>query len=121
MTIIIPGTLPAMNEIVAASKKHWSEYAEMKRTYTGLVAMVAGRLPPIQRSNLIITWYCKDKRRDKDNVMAGQKFIFDGLMAAGKLTNDGWKQIGEVTHRFEVDKQHPRVEVEIVEVSASGK
>lgn len=63
-----------------------------------------------------ITWYCKNKRKDKDNIMAGQKFIFDGLQKAGVLSNDGWKQIGDVTHRFEVDKRNPRVEIVLQEV-----
>lgn len=48
--------------------------------------------------------------------MAGQKFIFDALQEIGFIKNDGWKQIRNVTHMFEVDKNNPRIEIEITEV-----
>jgi Holliday junction resolvase RusA-like endonuclease len=114
--LVIPGTLPTMNEIVDVSKKHWARYSAMKGTYTRLVALHASKLPKMDKVDVTITWYCKNRRQDKDNVMAGQKFIFDGLVSAGKLANDGWGQIGNVTHRFEVDKKNPRVEIELMEL-----
>lgn len=118
MKIVIPGELPALNEIIDAAKSHWSVYRKMKEKHTDLVAWPAKKLPKIERADVTITWYCKNRRKDKDNIMAGQKFIFDGLMAAGTIGNDGWKQIGDVTHRFEVDKTNPRIEIELTEVSA---
>lgn len=111
----INGTLPTMNEIVEVSKKHWSGYSRMKKTYTSLVAWSAKSVPKLQKVDVVITWYCKNKRQDKDNIMAGQKFIFDGLVTAGKLDNDGWGQIRSVTHLFEVDKAYPRIEIELRE------
>lgn len=115
--IIIPGELPTMNEIVEASKRHWGNYSSMKKTYTRLVALHARRLPKIKKADVIITWVCKNKRQDKDNITAGQKFILDGLVEAGVLENDGWNQIGDLIHHFEVDKEKPRVEIELREVS----
>lgn len=106
-----------MNEIVAVSKKHHMLYANMKKDYTALVMISAQGLPKVSKADFIITWYCENKRKDKDNIMGGgQKFIFDGLVKAGILENDGWAQIGNVTHLFEVDKGNPRIEVEIAEV-----
>lgn len=118
--LVIPGTLPTMNEIVEASKQHWSKYSKMKHTYTDLVAWKAKTLPVLGKVDVVITWYCKNRRMDKDNIMAGQKFIFDGLVAVGRLENDGWKQIGDITHRFRVDKHNPRVEVELREVESNA-
>lgn len=106
-----------MNEIVAASKKHHMQYANMKRTYTRLVALESRNLPKIDKANFEITWYCKDRRKDKDNIMGGQKFIFDGLVKAGVIKNDGWAQIGDVKHAFEVDKKNPRVEIRVEEIA----
>jgi hypothetical protein len=114
--LIIPGTLPTMNEIIEASKQHWSVYAEMKQINTDLVAWHSKFLPVLNNVDVVITWYREDRRIDKDNIMAGQKFIFDGLVAVGRLPNDGWKQIGDITHRFRVDKKNPRVEIELIEV-----
>lgn len=118
MKIIIPGTLPSLNEMINASKRSKYEYVKLKNTaIRAVVYSSITKVPRLPPSDFIITWYCPNKRKDKDNIMAGQKFIFDGLQEAGKLVNDGWKQIGSVTHRFEVDKQNPRVEVEIKGVS----
>jgi len=112
----IMGSLPTINEIVAASKKHHMQYAKMKKDYTDLVMLHARNLPKVKKADYEITWYCQDKRKDKDGIMAGQKFIFDGLIKAGVITNDGWQQIGNVKHNFEVDKSKPRIEVIIQEI-----
>jgi len=116
----IPGTLATMNEIVAASKKHPMVYANMKKDFTALVMIHARNLPKISKSDFEITWYCKDKRKDKDNIIAGQKFIFDGLTKARIMDNDGWSEVGNITHRFEVDKAKPRIEVKIYELDMAN-
>ena len=117
MKIVIPGEFPTMNEIIEASKRHWASYSSMKRTYTSLVALYARKLPKVEKADITITWVCKNRRQDPDNITAGTKFLMDGLVEAGVLENDGWKQIGDITHRFEVDKANPRVEIELSEVS----
>lgn len=119
MKMVIPGTLPSTNEILAASNANRHIYNDMKRTYTHYVSFYAcQQIPELPECDFIITWYCPDRKKDKDNVMGGQKFIFDGLVKARKLPNDGWKNIGDISHKFRVDKQNPRVEIEIMEVSA---
>jgi Holliday junction resolvase RusA-like endonuclease len=120
MRLTIPGTLPGTNEILNASNNNRHIYNELKRNYTNLVALCAkqAKLPELPPADYTITWYCPNKRKDKDNVMGGQKFIFDGLVESGKLRNDGWNDIGDISHRFRVDKENPRVEIEIKEVSA---
>jgi Holliday junction resolvase RusA-like endonuclease len=112
----IPGALPTMNEIVKASKSHPMAYANMKKDYTALVMIHAQKLPKITKADFEITWYCKDKRKDKDNIMTGQKFIFDGLVKAEVMKNDGWGEVGNVSHFFQIDKENPRVEVVIREL-----
>lgn len=117
MKIVIPGELPTMNQIIDAAKTHWNGYRKMKQDNTLLVALVARRLPECQRVDISITWYRRDRRTDKDNIMAGQKFILDGLKEAGVIGNDGWKHIRRITHDFAVDRHEPRVEVELQEVA----
>ena len=113
VSFTIPGELPDLNQIIEAAKSHYGAYAKLKRTNTELVAWQAKQLPKMERVNVTCRWICKDKRKDKDNIMAGTKFILDGLVMAGKLENDGWKQIGDINHEFDVDKDNPRVEVEL--------
>lgn len=119
--IVIPGELPDLNTIIAESKRgrgKWQPYNEMKQEYTNIVAWIAKSeiKKQLKKIDLTITWICKNRRKDKDNIMAGTKFILDGLVAAGAIENDGWKQIGDIYHKFKVDKHNPRVEVEIREV-----
>lgn len=109
----VPMQLPGLNEIIEAAKSHWSVYREMKRTYQEAVEWTAKQIQPFERAHLDITWYEPHMKRDIDNIAAGKKFIFDGLQAAGKITNDGWKQIAGFSDTFAVDKRNPRVEVEI--------
>ncbi|HEX7065894.1 MAG TPA: Holliday junction resolvase [Bacillales bacterium] len=101
-----------MNQIIAASKSHYGQYSSMKNKFTNMVAMHAKKqeLPVFERVSVTITWYCKKKRQDPDNIATGEKFILDGLVKAGKLPNDVWKQFKELKHHFEVDKNE-RVEI----------
>ena len=121
MKLKIPGRLPGLNEIIAAAKEHFGSYANMKDEYTASIAWLAKKLPKYEKVALIITWYEPDKRRDLDNIMAGQKFILDGLVAAGTIPNDSQKYVRGIIHRFKVDRKNPRVEVEIVDVEKNEK
>lgn len=119
--LIIPGELPGLNEIIAISKEHWAKYAEEKHNRTEEIAYLAKSQikRKYQKVDLVFTWFCKNKKRDKDNIIAGQKFILDGIVAAGVIENDGWRQVGNILHYFEVDNKNPRVEVIIKEVEES--
>ena len=119
-TIIIPGELPDLNQIIAESKSHWGNYSSLKKANTQLVAFCIKQATKrkYKKIDLDITWYCKNKRKDKDNIMAGGlKMILDGLVVAGVIQNDGWAHIGSINNHFEVDKNNPRVEIKITEVA----
>jgi len=115
-TITIPGEFPDMNRIIMASKRHWSEYAKFKRTYTDLVVAAAkNRHEPITEYPVWLTfdWYCKDRRIDPDNIAAAKKMIIDGLVAAGILTGDGWNHISRLSDTFHIDRHNTRVTVSL--------
>jgi len=116
--LIIPGELPGLNEIISISKEHWAKYAEEKHNRTEEIAYLAKSQikGKYQKVDLVFTWFCKNKKRDKDNIIAGQKFVLDGLVAAGIIENDGWKQVGNIFHYFKIDRENPRVEILIEEV-----
>jgi Holliday junction resolvase RusA-like endonuclease len=124
MVLKIPGKLPGLNEIIEAAKQgkgKYQPYALMKEEYTNMITWIAKKLPKYEKVALIITWYEPDHRRDPDNIMAGQKFILDALVHAGVIPNDSQKYIVSIIHRFRVDKQNPRVEVEIVDIKENPK
>ena len=114
--ITIPGELPGLNEVIAMSKSHYGRYSQSKRRHTETVAWLAKQLPAMERADIAIHWHCKSKRRDKDNIATGAKYVLDGLVMAGVIRTDGWKHIGGITHTFSVDKANPRIEVELREV-----
>lgn len=120
MIFEIPGRLPGLNEIIEAAKQgkgKYQPYALMKEKYTEMIAWIAKKLPSYEKVALVITWYEPNSRRDPDNIMAGQKFILDALVQAGVIPNDSQKYIQGILHRFRVDKQNPRVEVEIIDAT----
>ena len=117
-TFTIPGRLPGLNDIIDAARKSKFASAEQKEEFTNLVAWLAkaARLPRMERIRVVIRWFEPNIKRDPDNIQAGQKFIFDGLVTAGVIKNDGWKQIDTpVIHHLGVDRDNPRVEIEITE------
>ena len=81
MKLEIPGRLPGLNEIIDAAKQgkgKYQPYAMMKEHYTTMIAWLAKKLPKYEKVGLLITWHEPDRRRDPDNITAGQKFILEG-------------------------------------------
>ena len=71
--LTIPCELPSLNEAIAESKRHWSRYAKQKREFTAMVASLARRqLRPVGagRLHLSFVWYCRNRRKDPDNIAA---------------------------------------------------
>ena len=105
-TLTLPYKLPSLNEIIGADRRNRYLGGELKKQWTNTVSLECKKqkLKAFKNQiNITITWHCKNKKRDKDNIMAGQKFIFDGLIKAGIIQNDGWKEIGEIQHKFTTD------------------
>jgi len=116
----IPGELPALNEIINMAKQKWS-YKDLKKAETDRVAWEltsqgAKRLQQFTKPIAVtITWYCPNRRKDKDNILAGCKFIFDAMQSVGLIKNDGWNEIARIVPEFEVDAKRPRIEIQIEE------
>jgi len=115
LIIEYPGRLPGLNEIIDAAKRSPYEYAKMKDRYTSEIGWLAKKLPRYERVNITITWYEPNMRRDPDNVMAGQKFILDGLVVGGAIPKDTRRHVKKITHIPELDRENPRVVIEIEE------
>lgn len=115
MKLTIPGSLTDLNTYINAERTHRYKGAKIKKEETALVATYARSLPKVEKYPVQVHfhWYCKNKRKDIDNIIFSQKFVLDGLVDAGVLENDGWKQISGITHSLSVDKSNPRVEVVI--------
>jgi Holliday junction resolvase RusA-like endonuclease len=64
-------------------------------------------------TRLKFNWYMPNKKQDPDNISFQKKFVLDGMIKAKFLENDGWKQILGFSDYFDVDKDNPRVEIEV--------
>ena len=63
-------------------------------------------------------FYEKDMRRDGDNIVScGAKFIQDSLTKTQVLQEDNRKCIPNFYHDVSVDKENPRIEVTITELT----
>lgn len=116
----IPGRLPGFNDLKASSK-YWWKAAKAKKAGIALVCSygLQAKLPKFQRP-VVISISCveRDGRRDRDNVSAGAaKVILDGLQQIGVIQNDSRKWVDDIKQDTKrIDKNNPRVEIEITEV-----
>lgn len=116
-TVTLEMELPSLNDVLAWAKMggRGFVYAERKRIATDMVSAVFKESVKnyYQRAGLIIGWGAKSRRKDPDNIASGIKFILDGLVKAGALSNDAWKNIVMIHHFFFLSKE-PRIQVTIV-------
>lgn len=64
--------------------------------------------------------YAADKRHDRSNLYAAiEKSFLDALQLAKVIKNDSWEYVHDSEFHTEVDKDNPRIEVEIIEILES--
>lgn len=116
--IVIPFTLPGLNDYIDAERVHRQKAAKMKRYWQEAVILAVRR--QIRRGipepcYMHYCWIERDRRRDKDNISSfGRKVIQDALVQMKALRNDGWNNIEGFSDEFAVDKKKPRIEVTII-------
>lgn len=115
---IIEGRLPTLNEYI--NKCRYNKFAgnTFKKKYQEYIesCILFYQIKPMNKVNIIYKFYEKNKRRDKDNVSSfARKVINDALQEAQVLSNDNWQCIRTLTDEFFLDKENPRIEVELYE------
>ena len=121
MNFTIQGELPDLNTYINAERSNRYAGASLKKKATDKVVLSIKDKNTVDRRkfnyvSLEISYFCKDKRKDKDNIAFAKKFIFDGLQKAGIIENDGWKNVFNWTEYWHIDKENPRIEVFIWDV-----
>lgn len=113
----IHGRLSGLNEYTNACRRNAYLANNMKRDNeeTVKLAILSDKLKKIDKYPIIlkITWYEPNKRRDIDNITFATKFIQDSLVNNGILENDSQKCVCGLSHIVRIDKDNPRIEVEI--------
>lgn len=117
--LVIEGRLPGLNEYIDAERSHRAAAARMKAETQELIGWyIRAQLGAVRITRPVwmhYTWVEPNRRRDRDNIAFAHKFVQDALVQMGVLQGDGWKHILGHSDAYAVDKDRPRVEVEIVE------
>lgn len=119
LRIVIPGRFAGMNEYIKANrvwKGKWNKGNALKQADQ---QRIRNHLPGVKFDRIFITYtyYEIDRRRDLDNISGYFHKVFtDALVQHGCIENDGWKNIKGMADYFDVDKENPRIEIEINEV-----
>lgn len=117
-SIWIPVIFPSRNKAEIAARSSKFAGASLKKKYTALAALFIGaRIPrswiPLNHYSVSFLWVCKDERHDPDNVMSGMKYVLDGMVAAGLVAGDRWKNVLRIENRFAVCKSNPGVQIDV--------
>lgn len=115
--ITIPFQLPGANEYIDSCRRNAKAANRTKqRTEDAILWAIKSQIQNIHFDCPVFicyTWFEPNRKRDKDNIAFGRKFIQDAIVRAGVLKNDGWAQIHGFSDSFDVDRINPRVEIEI--------
>ncbi len=118
MIIVLPGERPvSWNKLY--SGMHWGDRKDLATTLHELVfyAIREETAEPVmyeKRVRITVRAYFKNRPLDPCNIPA--KIYIDGLLGV-LIEDDSMKYVAGVTTESYVDKDRPRVEVEIVEES----
>lgn len=116
-TLVIEGQLPNLNEYTKACRGNRYAGASMKKHAEMIIGMyIRQQLKDVKFDGTVelsFRWYEPNKKRDLDNICFAKKFILDSLVSNGIIVADGWKGVIGFTDQFFVDKENPRIEVDI--------
>ena len=117
-TLTISGRLPGLNDYTKANRANRYAGATMKKDAQEMiwVNIAISAKPMSGKVRLNFRWYEANTRRDLDNVCFAKKFILDTLVDHKIIEADDWRGVEGFTDSFYVDKDEPRIEVDIEEV-----
>ena len=122
--ITVPGDFPSLNEFIDGnrrSKGRWNKGNQMKQRDQNIICTyIRQQLRKVHIDKpvyLEYTYYCKNKKRDLDNISGYFHKVFqDALVHCGIIHNDSWRYIVGFSDQFFVDNKNPRIEIVICEV-----
>jgi Holliday junction resolvase RusA-like endonuclease len=128
-TFTIKARLPDLNDYLQAERvsrrtpngKFFTRGAEMKKKWQQyIITFIRKDLKRLKITKPVIIhyhYYEPNARRDLGNIHAvAQKFIEDALQITKVLANDNQKCVRGFTADFDIDKDEPRIVVEIEEM-----
>lgn len=116
-TLTIEGQLVNLNDYTSACRTNRYIGAAMKeRMEKKITTHILEQLDGVhihEPVRLSFRWYEPNRKRDLDNICFAKKFILDALVKNNVIVNDGWRWVKGFTDDFFLDREFPRVEVDI--------
>lgn len=111
--------IPPSNNKYMGNSRNFNEYRRKKERWHWLIKAALTRVKkprePYEHAAVHISYYFKDRRRrDPDNYSG--KMILDPLVREGILKDDSFDNIVLTVSKSGVDKDNPRVEIEVKEM-----
>lgn len=117
ITLVIYGRLDGLNEYTKACRTNKFVGAKMKTDNEKLISQcIKEQIPEVKfegQVELNFRWYEKNRRRDLDNICMAKKWVLDALVSNGIIKTDDWQGVKGFTDNFFIDKENPRIEVDI--------
>lgn len=118
MHYTIKGRLDGLNEYIAAMNINRHVGNKLKQKNQDYISLF---LRPVKQFSKQVKvhffWIEPNTMRDVDNIAFAKKFILDALVKKGILPNDTQRWVKGFSDQFEVDKDNPRIEITIEEVT----
>jgi len=117
--MIIPGRLPGLNEYVKSNRTNRYAGGKMKKDAESMICLYIPPWPTYEKPvEIKFFFYEPSAKRDIDNISAfAHKVILDSLVAKKVLRNDSQRYVKAISDQFYVDKENPRIVVEIYEIT----
>ena len=121
--VVIEGEFASLNEFIYANrtgKGKWNKGNHMKQKDQNTISIfLKEQLHKVHIDkpvSLHYTFFCKNKKRDKDNISGYFHKVFqDALVHCGIIHNDSWYYITGYSDSFLIDNKNPRIEIIIEE------
>lgn len=120
--LIIPGRLSGLNEYTAANRTNPHKGGKAKHDNEAtIIWAIRQQLRDIKIRNPVLIYYRFyeiNRRRDNDNILScAAKFVQDRIWKTGVLKDDSQRCIHNFYFDTFVDKDNPRIEVTITELT----
>lgn len=120
LKFVIGGRLASMNDYINKCRANVYVGNKFKKNYEDIVCiaiMQTQREEFTKTVSITYRFYEPNTRRDIDNINGfAHKVINDALQKMDIIKNDNQKYVKELKDYFYIDKENPRIEVEIMEV-----
>ena len=119
ISVSLPWLSPALH---AHAKGHWRQKAAETRKCRDLAFYLCRTVKPsepIEQATINYRFFVPDKRRrDEANMIQACKPYVDGLVDAKVIAGDDWQRLRTGSVSVVVDKENPRV---VLEIESVGK